>query len=284
MRTVVPQTLEKRLEIVQALQVFNAQDHDEAVRRRRAEIAALRRDLGKLALAVHELQRACDPRLRSRVVKYSPGQPRLPAGSPHGGQWTSVGGGMPANSANSPSLEGPAQPIRYAALDTGTRTDAAAAPSGNSDDQVAAGSERSGYPIDLNEEEARGGHTIGAHVNRSEKSLLSDVADIMARGGDGRVFESGIKEGSFPSVEAANKLVNATIARNQAKVDLVASGLSPREELDAEFSSPTGYEAYARTGRSTPYIRATYGVYVVIVPDQSSPKGYRVDTAFPKNF
>jgi hypothetical protein len=85
-------------------------------------------------------------------------------------------------------------------------------------------------------------------------------------------------------LEAANKLVNATVAQNQDKVDLVTGGLSPREELDTDFSSPTGYEAFAQTGRSTPYIRPTYGVRVVIVPDQNSPKGYRVDTAFPINF
>lgn len=84
-------------------------------------------------------------------------------------------------------------------------------------------------------------------------------------------------------LEAANKLVNSTVDQNQVKVDLVIGGLSSREELYAEFGSPTGYEAYARTERSTPYIRETDGVLVVIVPDEISAKGYRVLTAYPVN-
>lgn len=85
-------------------------------------------------------------------------------------------------------------------------------------------------------------------------------------------------------MEAANKLVNATVAQNQTLVDKVANGLLPRHELEARFSSPTGYEAYAPNERSQPYLRDTYGVSVVIVPDRSVAKGYRVDTAFPRNF
>jgi hypothetical protein len=150
--------------------------------------------------------------------------------------------------------------------------------------QVAAGTGRPGYPIDLQEEEALGGHTIGAHVGKSDVSLITDVRNTALKSGNLIDFDEGLREGSFPSLEAANKLVNATVAQNQDKVDFVTGGLSPREELDAVFGSPTGYEAFAVTGRSTPYIRDTYGVRVVIIPDQNSAKGYRVDTAFPRNF
>lgn len=104
---------------------------------------------------------------------------------------------------------------------------------------------------------------------------------IAAENGD---LADGLRTGSFSSLEAANKLVNATIARNQAKIDLIVSGVSPREELDAEFNSITGYEAYARAERSRAYIRDTYGVRVVVVRDFRMEKGYRVDTAFPRNF
>ena len=218
----------------------------------------------------------------SMVQKYNPDQPRVPAGNPDGGEWTSEGGnGSSGDSTASSDPNGTSRPAQYAALDTGTRTDATP---GEPNVQIAAGPGRPGYPIDLNEEEALGGHTIGAHVGRSENSLLSDVREAALNSGDAIDLVNGLREGSFPSLEAANKLVNATIAQNQALVDLVASGLSPREELDAEFGSPTGYEAYAQTSRSTPYIRPTYGVRVVIVPDQGSAKGYRVDTAFPINF
>jgi hypothetical protein len=92
-----------------------------------------------------------------------------------------------------------------------------------------------------------------------------------------------LKESSFPSLEAANKLVNSTIARNPDKIDKVVNGLSGKEDLDAVFGSPTGSEAYAATERSQPYIRKTYGVRVVIVSYRRSEKGYRVETAFPRN-
>ena len=78
--------------------------------------------------------------------------------------------------------------------------------------------------------------------------------------------------------------MNATIAQNLGKIELVTSGRSPREELVGRFDSVTGYEAYARTERSQPYIRDTDGVMVVIIPDRRAEKGYRVDSAFPVRF
>jgi hypothetical protein len=137
-------------------------------------------------------------------------------------------------------------------------------------------------PIDLLEERNLGGHAIERHVGRSDASLLkavNDAASYARRNG----WAAGLKESSFPSLEAANKLVNSTIARNPDKVDKVVNGLSAKEDLDAVFGSPTGSEAYAATERSQPYIRETYGVRVVIVRDQRSEKGDRVETAFPRN-
>ena len=221
---------------------------------------------------------------RSLSKDYDPEEPRVPAGDPDGGRWTS-GDDTGSNDSTGYSDAWPggiSNPgTQYTTLDTGIRTDATSSESGV---QVAAGGGRPGYPIDLQEEETHGGHTVGAHVGRSESSLLSDIREIALSAGDAIDFANGLREGSFPSLEAANKLVNATVSQNQDKVDLVTGGLSPREELDAVFGSPTGYEAFLRTGRSTPYIRDTYGVRVVIIPDQNSAKGYRVDTAFPRNF
>ena len=113
------------------------------------------------------------------------------------------------------------------------------------------------------------------------RSLRSRARRAAENKGD---FFEGVRIGSFSSLEAANKLVNATVAQNPDKVERVTSGSSPRQELEARFDSPTGYEAYARTERSQPYIRNTNGVVVVIVPDARTAKGYRVDTAFPVNF
>lgn len=96
--------------------------------------------------------------------------------------------------------------------------------------------------------------------------------------------EQTSRVGSFSSLEAANKLVNSTLARNQDKIDLVTSGRSPRETLTAEYPTITGKEAYVRNAASQAVIRETYGVVVVIVPEGRVPSGYRVETAFPANF
>jgi hypothetical protein len=264
--TTVPQTLEKRREMLQAIRALAAQD-GEQLRKRRTEIALLRRELTEIALTLQELRRACDPRLRSHVIRDNPDQPVALKASPDDPKHPGWPAGTP---------DGRGGKFRPKDGDEG-------APGGKSDVRVAAGWGRPGYPIDLQEEESRGGHTIGAHVGRSESSLLSEIRQIASGAGAGVDLVRGLREGSFPSLEAANKLVNSTLAQNQDTIALVAAGLLPRAELDAQFDSPTGYEAFLRTGNSTPYIRPTYGVRVVIVPDPSSAKGYRVDTAFPRN-
>jgi hypothetical protein len=291
--TVPPPTLEKQLEVLAAARALLGQD-DEAARRRREEIAALRRGAGELTLRFEELQRGFsalveerrrDPRLRSHVIKYNADQPRVPAGEHGGGRWTSGAGGSAIDAGSAPLAPAPQPSERgpqYAALDPGIRTDAS--PAAAATTQVAAGPGQSGYPIDLLEEEQRGGHTIAQHVGKSSQFLSSIITDQEIRSQRHGDLAQGLKEGSFTSLEAANKLVNSTVASNQTEVNLVASGLLPMAIVDAKFSSPTGYEAFAKTERSTPYIRDTYGVRVIIVRDPSSPRGYRVLTAFPMNF
>ena len=70
--TAVPQTPEKRLEIIDAIRALAARDDDARLSKRRAELASIRRELGELAQAVQEISRDCDSRLRSYVMKYSP--------------------------------------------------------------------------------------------------------------------------------------------------------------------------------------------------------------------
>jgi hypothetical protein len=81
--TSVLPTREKRREVMQAMRTLAAQD-DERLRQRQTDIAPLRRDFeqlrealpGLLRQAIEEARRECDPRLWSRVIKYSPDQPR----------------------------------------------------------------------------------------------------------------------------------------------------------------------------------------------------------------
>jgi hypothetical protein len=115
----VPQTLHTRLEIAKAIRTLAGPDEDELLRQRRAEIVAIRRDLDALVRDVRklgeELPALVMAELQSELRKYSPDQPRVPAGNRDGGQWT--GGGEAGGDTPIPR-------IRYAALDTNTRTDA----------------------------------------------------------------------------------------------------------------------------------------------------------------
>lgn len=95
--TAVPEALEVRLEITKAIQALTTQDQEEQRQRRAAKLTSIQRELGQIALTLQELKRACDPRLRSYVIKYSPDQPRVPAGNPDGGQWTNGGGSGSSN-------------------------------------------------------------------------------------------------------------------------------------------------------------------------------------------
>ena len=115
----VPRTLHTQLEIAKAIRTLAGPNADELLRQRRAEIAAIHRDLDALARGVRklgeELPALVMAELQSELKKYSPDQPRVPAGNSDGGQWTS---GSKAGG------DTPVPRIRYAALDTNTRTDA----------------------------------------------------------------------------------------------------------------------------------------------------------------
>jgi hypothetical protein len=91
----VPRTLHTQLEIAKAIRALLGPDQHELLLRRRAEIAAVRRDLDALVRDVHklgeELPALVMAELQSELKKYSPDQPRVPAGNADGGQWTSGG-------------------------------------------------------------------------------------------------------------------------------------------------------------------------------------------------
>jgi hypothetical protein len=183
------------------------------------------------------------------ALKYNPNwdlQPRVPKDNPDGGQWGKPG-----------------------ALIGGEETLLAQAESGRN------------FNVDLLEEEATGGHTIIAHIGRSRESLLGYVRSDRLRTAIGDFPR--YRDGSFGSVQAANRLVNATLSRNSATVEQVALGLKRDAFLIATFQSKTGIEAFRSSSRAQPYIRDTFGVGVYIVQDTNGERGFRVATAFPMN-
>ena len=93
----------------------------------------------------------------------------------------------------------------------------------------------------------------------------------------------GLSIGSFESLQAATRLVNATLSRNPREVEAVASGAEPIDFITARFASVTGYEAYLPTYHAKPYMRETYSVDVFIIRDPRSENGFRVQSAFPGN-
>jgi hypothetical protein len=131
------------------------------------------------------------------------------------------------------------------------------APEGDDSTLVAQGGPPGIYSVDLYEEERRGGHTIANHVGKSPQSLLERI--LRTR------FQSGNRIGSFPSIAAATRLVNATLARNRAIVDLVASGALSDAFVTASFRAPTGIEYFRENERQQPILRDTYGVGIQII-------------------
>ncbi|WP_246685387.1 RNase A-like domain-containing protein [Methylobacterium sp. WL103] len=178
---------------------------------------------------------------------YNPGQLRVPAGRPDGDRWTREDG-----------AEG---------FTTGD--DARLILVGSEDDQR--------YKGDLRAEEGRGGHTLGRHIGKSDDELFERVRksqwrSLLANGGMRR-------DGSFESIESANNFVNQTIESNKEAVDRVASGIDDRKFIEKSFDRKTGREAYS-TNEGVVYMRDTRSVGVELRHDPTSPRGFRIRTAY----
>jgi hypothetical protein len=259
-------------------------DFPRAAHRLRLAKAAL--DHGASPRALFETLRLDSRYIDALEKHYNPAQPRVPAGHAQGGEWTTTyQGDLSSYVPQALGSSARAQmvlPRRYAALEihsNATRTDAIGSREGPN---LAQEPGRPGLPIDLLDEEARGGHAIAEHVGKTQAFLLEGVREAaLAVALGGFEVKGGLRSGSFPSLEAANKLVNATVSQNPEKVGVVVNGLLPIAVLEAQFGSPTGYEAFAKTERSKPFIRETNGVRVIILRDRNSPRGFRVLTAFP---
>ena len=172
---------------------------------------------------------------------FDPNQPRVPAGSSEGGQWTRVGEGVQDDA-----------PVRVAQSPTQRR-----------------------YTVNLLEEEARGGHAIRDHVAKKDEELIAVLEEDWRQVGPPRfrVVTYRPAQGSFLSLEAANDFVNRVLTANPEIVDLVASGRIPYGILERRFGYVTGKEAYRSAPYALPRLRHAYGVRVVVWPDPRRSRG-----------
>jgi len=232
------------------------------------------------------------------VKKYNRDQPRVPAGNPEGGQWTSGDDtGSSDSTDNSDAIIGEiSNPgTRYAALETGTQTDATDDMSSNSqthDDsvepQIAQANDGSlqRKPIDLRDEEAPVGigHAIRDHVGKTDAELMQQMIAKTLRSPFVSLVDR--REGSFDSIEIANDFANHALdaPENAARIAEVASGQAwwPRL-ITLSIGSVTGRELYRSAPDSEPYMRDTDGVGVLIVHDPRKPRGYSIITAYPRS-
>ena len=160
----------------------------------RAQAAAAHEEFERGLLELRWLVKSLrtDLLLRELRQKYSPDQPRDELG-----RWTSRA-----------SRLGDA-----AAADNNVDSDEV--PSDANPDPIRPGAqyaqnEPRGRPIDLLEEQRLGGHAIEGHVGKSQQFLLNRARELaLAAERKGDWFD-GIRVGSFSSLEAANRLVNAT--------------------------------------------------------------------------
>jgi len=141
-----------------------------------------------------------------------------------------------------------------------------------------------GYPLqDILEHEVKGGHTVALHVGKSEEFLLRAVSVDQFQSWFFSTYRK--RQGSFPSLQAAQKLTNSNLSRNADIVNEVATGQRARAFITSEFASVTGIEAY-RTGprESAPVvIRQTFGVATVIEYAPDMPNGFIIITSYPRN-
>jgi hypothetical protein len=236
-------------------------------------LAALREELASIRADL--LQR------RLEQTKYSPSQPRVPAGDPRGGRWTDRSGGR--GTVAGPSQDADlAQPMGNVDIgDVSGSSELGDLFRIKPDSPRVDGVQLAGDPVDLLEQEQRGGHTIGEHAGMTYDYLKSRARDEAWRTLERGDYFDGFSVGSFTSVQSANRLVNSTISGNQDKVDQAMRDGEPFVLISKSFKSPTGYEAYLARAHAEPVIRNTFGVEVLIRSDPGSARGWRVHTAYP---
>ena len=180
-----------------------------------AEVAAGYRLLAVLREQVAEL-RAELKRRRLEEAKYSPSQPRVPAGNPRGGQWTDRSGGQGQSQSQSQSQSTDlAQPMGNVDIgDVSGSSELTDLFQIKPDETRVDGVQLAGEPVDLLEQEQRGGHAIREHAGRTYDDLKSRARE-----------------------NAAEFWTGATTLRVQRRIIHVGSISKPPGQLD-DFGQP----------------------------------------------
>jgi hypothetical protein len=167
--TALPNTWQARLELMKAIHAFATEHEDEQLRQRRAEIAALRRDFEKLADSLRTLRREWPPLMASVVRKYSPTQPRVPAGNPDGGRWAQEGeSGASSDLPDSPDDRADAIPDN-GRPHTATASDSRVISDATSDDTLKPGTQYA-----ANDEEGEGDGRIDGAPDAANDNLTPE--------------------------------------------------------------------------------------------------------------
>lgn len=121
-------------------------------------------------------------------------------------------------------------------------------------------------------------------MGRTTASMIAQMGRDMKSDGYGGI-EYRRYLGSFPSKEAAERLIASTLSANTGIVERVISDSygSRYVAVGATFDSLTGMEAFRRSPSSQVEIRNTSNVTVVIRREPSMSGGYRIITAYPTN-
>ncbi len=138
------------------------------------------------------------------------------------------------------------------------------------------------YRVNLEEEEARGGHAIREHVGKSYNVLMSQSGAVEATVKN----MVQINEGSYGSIREAKDFTNLALRANKDIVDRVVNNkISRYVAVEERFGAVTGKELFVYSdGKSiSAEMRPTFSVRVIITYAQNSPRGFRVHTSFPTN-
>jgi len=117
---------------------------------------------------------------------------------------------------------------------------------------------------------------------KTDEELIARIRRSQYRG---FIYTFGMdRNGSFDSIESARDLISQTLRASSEAAQRVAAGEEKSLFLTYRFGFRTGKEAYLDVETSRITIRPTYDVGVEIVHDVSRSSGYRVVSAYPRNY